>query len=90
MDQTVALLLAGPVILVCLASGLSLRTVPRATAVALAAVLLMPAALGFAGPDDTKSLIAGAVYLFPLIGIAAGAFTKAVYLSVRRTPKLRP
>jgi hypothetical protein len=78
------------VILVCLASGLSLRTVPRATAVALAAVLLMPAALGFAGPDDTGSFLAGAVYLFPLIGIAAGAFTKAVYLTVRRTPKLRP
>ncbi len=90
MDQTVALLLAGLVMIVCIASGLSSRTVPRATAVALAAVLLMPAALGFAGPDDTGSFLTGAVYLFPLIGIAAGAFTRAVYLSVRLTPKLRP
>jgi hypothetical protein len=89
MDQTIALLLAGLVILVCLASGLSLRTVPRASAVALAAVLLMPAALGFAGPDDTGSFTAAAVYLCPLVGIAAGAFTMAVYLSVRRTPRLR-
>jgi hypothetical protein len=54
VDQTAALLLAGLVILVCLAFGLSLRTVPRATAVALAAVLLMPITLRFAGPDDAE------------------------------------
>ena len=90
MNQTAALLTAGIVLLACLAFGLSLRTVRRAGAAALAAALLMPVALYHAGPDEAGSPIAAAIYLLPLSGIVCGAVIKLAYLVAKGTPKLRP